>query len=87
MCSGSIPAAREVPALDADVVVRAVAAEDGTAGVLLDGGPAVVGNLLPIRLMVFRGIRSCRVSAKSLIIASRTLTTTPSPIDAALPVI
>ena len=84
----------DVAALDADVVVRAVAVEDGPVGVLLDRGPAVARHLAGAYLShrdrrhrrpTLRARRACRL--KSLISASSTPTTTPSPIDAALPVI
>ena len=79
----------DVAALDADVVVGAVAVEGRAVRVLLDRGPAVVGHLA----LAHRPHRDPRhqtwpsLEVKSLISASSTPTTTPSPIDAALPVI
>lgn len=82
---------KEVAALHADVVVRPIAAEDGPIRVLLKRGPAVARHLaladLSHRNRRHRGQRVESLPLKSLISASRTPWTTPSPIDAAFPVI
>ena len=85
----------DVAALDADVVVGAVAVEDRPVGIVLDRGPAVRGALRPSRIRPHRDASPSApqaqsapsLPAKSVISASSTPTTTPSPIDAALPVI
>src|SRR3954467_14085811 len=76
-------------ALDADEVVGAVAAEHRAVGVLLDRGAAVGRDLSrPHRAHHDPAHQSLEsLDVKSLISASSTPATTPSPIDAALPVI
>src|SRR5262249_42901958 len=79
-----------VPALDAHVVVRPVAAEHGTVGIVLQRGGAVRRHLAladpphdhPLRHQI-----PAPLPVKSVISASSALCTTPSPIDAALPLI
>src|SRR4051794_2642390 len=79
----------QVAAARAHVIVRAVGAEHRAVGVLLDRGAAVGGHLarahLPHRDPRHQSLESLPV--KSWISASSTPATTPSPIDAALPVI
>src|SRR3954469_2944905 len=86
------PGHEDVAALDADIVVRAVAAPDGAAGRLLERGAAVLGHLaLADPPHLDAGHRAPQMDrsrwVKSLISPSSTDTTMPSPIDAALPVI
>src|SRR3954447_18918194 len=89
---GVHPRREHVAALGADEVVRAVAAPDRAVGRLLDRGPAGHRHLAgpdpphddarhPVPQI------ACSRWVKSLTSPSRTDTTTPSPIDAALPVI
>ena len=93
MTCGSIPAASTLPQLHADVVAVAVAAEHRPVWALLDGGAAVDRDLA--RLHGSHGADDHDVAqaaaanfvVKSLISASSTVETMPSPIDAALPVI
>src|SRR5205085_548972 len=80
---------QDVAALHAHVVVRAVAAEHGAVGIVLERGRPVGGNLAwadPAHDHLLHQIRASLV-AKSLMSASSTLCTTPSPIEAALPLI
>ena len=83
----------DVAALDADVVVGAAAVEDGPVGILLDCSAAVAGTS-PSRISRIgivaidpAGQSAASLPLKSVISASSTPSTTPSPIDAALPVI
>ena len=82
---------QDVAAFHADVVVGAVAAKYRLFDVLLHCGPTVDRNLAllraPHRLGGDRVHSVASFPVKSLIIASSTVTITPSPIDAALPLI
>src|SRR6185437_4543563 len=81
---------QQVAALHADVVVLAVALEHGLVRALLDRRAAVLGHLArPDMAHRDRGHRQSAESlpVKSVISASSTPIITPSPIEAALPLI